>query len=490
MHGSKLVSILKLFDQNELKQFEKFVKSPFFSSGRDVKGLFSIFKNAYPEFSSSAILRTNIHSKLFKKEKFNERRVKNLTASLTRMAESFLVHNKVALNKTEYKTKLAEIFFQKGSEKLFLSSLRTDDKDNVCISLTDPDNCYNEYKLLRLKEKYFISKNRFVEAIPYRVNYTENLLLHQYIACFKRLKDKEIFPIFYNTPFAGSLFDSVIENTDFDALLASLDNRNYALKWLLEIYYCIYKAIQLNKDIQSEKYYFRLKEIFFAHLNEFTIGEKCYIFDAMATYCMMRDSINDHFSRECFEVYKNMLKENAFKYNPNEYMSTTLYGNIIFWAYDLEEYDWLEKFISKYSDDLRPENKDDLVNLAKAHLYFGKKDFLNSLHSIDKVRNEFLLYKIQVRNLKFKLYFELNFIEEAYKLIDSFRHFLKENTEINEIFKERAIDFIGIYVKLLNGKSDTSAIDFESLRARIDNMQGYELRPWMLSKLNELVKKR
>lgn len=486
MHNSKLVSILKLLSQNELKQFEKFILSPYFSEGRDVSGLFQILKKSYPVFTSPDLNRNSIYKKLFKNEKFNERKLKNLAAALTLLAVKFLIHNRVNINSSQYKSILADEFFHRGNEKLFLSFIKHDEKKDTIADLTEADNYHYKNQLLRLKEKYFISKNRFIEAIPYRLKYTENSLLYHYISYFKRLKDMVIFPIFYNTPFENNLFDAVKESTDFEALLAILKNKNYDMTWLIEIYYCMYKSISQHNEEISESYYYKFKELFLLNIKKFSEGEKCYLFDAMATYCMMREPVNSKFSMECFEVYKRMLVENSYKYSKNDYISITLYGNIMFWAYDLCEFDWLEKFIAEYSNDLRPEHRGDMVNLANAHLFFGRKNYERSLHYINKVQNEFLLYKIQVRNLKFKIFYELNLIEPAFDMIDSFKHFLKNNSEINELFKDRAYDFINIYTILLKAKSDKKPVDHFYLRSKIEKMLGYELRPWLLEKLNEL----
>lgn len=488
MNNSKLLNILKLYTPEDIKQFGKFIASPYFSTGRDVRGLFSLLKNSYPHFASPELERRVIYSKLFKDSPFNERRLKNLTASLTHMAEDFLLHNYLYAGSAEKNLKLAEIFYKRGSEKLFQSALNHVEKESPQAYHADYDSYSINYKLLRLKEKYFISKNKYAQSIPLRLEYTEHSLLYHYINYFKRQKDKVIFPIFYNIPFENSLFDSVHDSTDFEALVRSLNLKKYSLAWLIEIYYNIYISIKDHSESFSETSYLRLKELFLLNIDKFNDGEKFYILDSMAAYCIMREPSNSAFTNECFEVYQKMLSEKAFKFNENDHIPITLYGNIMFWAYDMNKFEWLEKFIDEYSDELKPEFKEDMIHMARAHQFFGQGDFRKSLYHIERVQKEFLLYKIQVRNLKFKLYYELNLIEEAYSLLDSFKHFLKNNTEINELFKERANNLINIYVKLLKGRSDRNAIDLENLKSKIDNMLGYEMRPWLLEKLDQLVK--
>lgn len=489
MQDSKLINILKTFSADELKSFEKFIASPYFSVGRDVRGLFSVIKKSYPRYLSKEIIKENLYKKLFGSEEFNERKLKNLTASLTFLAEQFLIYSSLSTNETENELILAEQYLKRGNEKLFLSTLRSVEKKSLpLISFGDSDSFAASRKMLRLKEKFYISKNKYSDAIPVRLAHTEYSALSFYIYFFKRLKDYVIFPIFYNSPFENTILKSVKENTDFEKMMEELKSENYPMLWLIEVYYNIYKSILSSKDGKSEEYYYKTKKLFFENKDKFSRREKYYILDSLVTYCIMRDPDNNNFSLECFEIYKKMLEENACTPSEEEPLGATQYGNIMFWAFDIEEYDWLEGFIGKYSSKLKPEHEEDMTNLAMAHLYFGKRDYEKALTHISKVRNDFLLYKIQVRNLKFKIYYELGLFEQAYSLVDSYRHFLTENTEIHGMFKERAVDFINIYIRLLKAKADHNVTDVDFLRTKIEGMLGYELRPWLMEKVDELIK--
>ena len=57
MEKLKITEILRTFSIKEITEFEKFTKSRFFSTGRDVSEIFSIIKKQYPEFSGKGIKR-------------------------------------------------------------------------------------------------------------------------------------------------------------------------------------------------------------------------------------------------------------------------------------------------------------------------------------------------------------------------------------------------------------------------------------------------
>ncbi len=488
MKESKLINILKTFTQTELKTFEKFIVSPYFSIGRDVSGLFSALKKHYPEFDSEALEKENLYKKLFPMEIYNELKLKNLVSGLTNLAEQFLVHNSLKSDKDEFNKLLVKSYKNKDNDKLFLTSLKSLEDNFSKEMLVSTENFDEEKKILKLKEEFYISKNKFDKSVPLRVSQAEYSSASFIIYFIKRLKDKIILPLFYNIPFENSLVDGLSESIDFEKMLRALESKNYPMLWLIEIYYNIYKSILHHNLAESETYYEKSKNLFFENINKFSQKEKCYILDSFTTYCVMRDPFDRKFTRECFEVYKKMLEEKAYYTNDEKQISTTVYGNIMLWALDVSEYDWLEMFIEKYSSELKDEHRDNMKNFANANLYFEKGDYEKALVHISKVQHDFLLYKIQVRNLKFKVFYELNLFDQAFSLIDSYKHFLTENDEIHEIFKLRAHDFIGLCSKLLKAKATNNFSEIDFIKENIKTMQAYELSPWMTAKADELIK--
>ena len=61
MKNSKLINILKTFSPEEIKLFEKFLASPFHSSGKNCIPLFRSMKKYYPEFDTDKISYENLH---------------------------------------------------------------------------------------------------------------------------------------------------------------------------------------------------------------------------------------------------------------------------------------------------------------------------------------------------------------------------------------------------------------------------------------------
>ena len=119
---------------------------------------------------------------------------------------------------------------------------------------------------------------------------------------------------------------------------------------------------------------------------------------------------------------------------------------------DLEEYEWMEDFMKEYTKLLKPELRSNMEYLMKAHLDFAKKKYNDSLENISKIRYDIFLYKIDVKNLMLKNYYELGLYDQAYSLIDAYKHFLAENKDYGKLQQKYYGNFLNIYGKLLRVK--------------------------------------
>ena len=128
MNSSKLIQILKTFSPDEIRDFEKFVASPYFSTGRNTDGLYSILKDHYPDFDSPELDRKRVFKKLFPGEKYNEMKLKNVATALTRLAEQFMVYEGFKKDSFEVDLTLSKEYFYRENFKQFYNTLNALEK--------------------------------------------------------------------------------------------------------------------------------------------------------------------------------------------------------------------------------------------------------------------------------------------------------------------------------------------------------------------------
>jgi hypothetical protein len=486
MKDSKLIEILTTFSKEELRSFEKFIRSPYFTTGRDVTGLLSYLKKYYPQFEPAKMDRRNIFAALFPEEKYNEKKLKNINFDLTKLAEQFLIIESVKSDEIECQKRLTTQFKERDKEKLFLNNLNSLEKKLGKILI---DDNYFEYqkKFYQLKEEYYLGKNMFEEAIKMREKITEYFILSFLVEFFKYLTEKDTINTIYGTHFKNILFDSICECIDFEKLLLLLKRENYSQLWVIEMSYFAYK---FNVNQNDEESYKKYKKLYYNNTDKFSRAERFGIFRNLIFFCNI-NSIRKkrQYKLEEFEIYKEMLTQNSFSPSEKEYLHIGLYRNIMHCAISLKEYKWLENFARQYTPMVKPELRDNLKYLVHAKLDFQQGRFDDALENVSKIRYDVFIYKLDVRSLMLKIYYELDLFDSAFSMIDSFKHFLYENNELGKSLKRQYGNFVSVYNKLLMAKESGKIENLDILLQEIDSADEIESRLWLQRKVNELLNK-
>jgi len=486
MQDSKLLEILRTLTPKEWKDFEKFVNSPYFSSGRDVSGLYNLLKKYYPNFTSENLNKEKVFISLFGKEKHNEKKLKNIASDLTKIAEQFLVFERLASNEINFDETLARVYKNKKNDRLFLRTLNLLEK-RLSLQQFQSDRCFSEEERYeRLMEEYFIGINKFDKSVPKRVKYTEYFTLTFLVSFLRKQRDKIVIKKYYNLELTSPLIESVYESIDFDKMLKLLKEKKSEWLWFVEIYYYVMKSIQ---NVNDEKMFEKLQTLFYENIEKFSRKEQYFMFNDLIAWIHTKDDEHGTFSsKQEFEVFKKMLIHKAYSPAEEEFLSVLLYRNIVNMSLNLGEFEWFENFIDEYTPMLKLEFRDNMKNLAMARYFFEQKKFEDALESLGKIPYDVFIYKIDIKNLLLRIYYELDLTESGFSMVNAYRNFLSSSEEISETFKKHQSNFLFYYNKLLKAKADNDFKDAGFFANEIDKKDNIAEKNWLLEKANELKK--
>jgi len=88
MHKSKPVMILKAFTSQDMKEFDKFVASPFYNKNDILVKLFGILKKEHPDYEGTGVDREKIYYKLFNSKEFDESKLRYAFSDLSKLLKS------------------------------------------------------------------------------------------------------------------------------------------------------------------------------------------------------------------------------------------------------------------------------------------------------------------------------------------------------------------------------------------------------------------
>lgn len=120
---------------------------------------------------------------------------------------------------------------------------------------------------------------------------------------------------------------------------------------------------------------------------------------------------------------------------------------------------------------------------ALALFNYGLGNYEISLENISKLKFDLKHFKIDVKILMLQIYHKLNLKEQAYSLVDTFKHYLMNSKEIPPGVKEGYNNSLNYYLLITRKNKDTVKNEKQLIRNQLSNEKNVQLRNW----LNELI---
>jgi hypothetical protein len=274
-------------------------------------------------------------------------------------------------------------------------------------------------------------------------------------------------------------------NLDFelnliDDIRTLIDKNSALIDPVAAIHYNMFMLAYKN-DLS---YYSALTQLKNEYLHRLDRNDKHLIFEKLDNFCVARISAGETaYYRELFNLGSDEMK-NGVRYD-SKIFSDIFFMNKVEVAAKLKEYGWAYSFIENYGERLNQEHKDDIINFCYAIIEFEKKDFSSSLRFLSKINLNHPLLKFRLRNYMLLTYYELNYIEPAYSLLDTYRHMLKKDKKVESKRKQRYSVFLNLYQNLLDIKSGNRQIEKERVAEDIARKSIY-MKQWLMEKAGEL----
>jgi len=498
LQKTKLAAILKTFSKQEMKDFEKFISSPYFSSGRNVKPLFNAVKKFYPSFDSVNFTEEKIFRKLYPHKNFEGKKsfhiLRVLFSEIVALAEKYLkyINNNNGVNKHFSDVGYLRMLNERKLDNLFLKNFKNTNKS--IGDIIDQDSSL--YLLLMECEKekceYYLNREKQQETSEVMIRQGEYLVSYFLAEIFKIRAHYRTNEIVYNADFSNSLLKEVMDNFNFEKILDYMKNNSVKSYPVIVTYY---NSMMAQLNVTDDSYYKNFKILLEQNFDLFDEEEKKNLLVDLEASCWKRVNSNLPYQKHIFyqkelvEIHKKKLKEGLYKSGGIDYMSLHTFRNILIAALNVKDFKWLEEFAEEYYKELAPEYRENMYNYSMAILYFNKGDYEKSLKLMSNVKYHYFYLRIDVKNWMLQIHYELNHFEQAYSLIDSYRHFLSNNKSVSDLFKKLNSNFLNYYVKLLKIKQGDKDINLNVIKNEVSEVSKFIHKGWVLRKIEELEKR-
>jgi hypothetical protein len=202
---------------------------------------------------------------------------------------------------------------------------------------------------------------------------------------------------------------------------------------------------------------------------------------------MTEESGKKRFVREQFEIYDKILSLGLHKWSESDEFSIHLFRNIVLSALSQNELEWLKNFISKFSGELAPDDRENMKHFSLANLNYAGKNYEKALDHISKINFNFIYYKLDIKNLMFKIYYDMNLIDAAGSVLESIRQYLKDAKERSSSNKVRNKNFVKFAKELIKIRTSANKINPEFFHKKIRDEDLLFSKNWLLERADKLI---
>jgi hypothetical protein len=487
MNNSVLIKVISAFRKSEIREFSRFVNSPFFNGRKETALFWGVVKKFYPDFSAKNFTAEYIFQKIYPERKFDIAEIRRLSSYTLKLAEQYLAYRGLESDPFYFDLSLSIQYALRG---LFSRSQKQLEVTDTKYSANKGDYefyFWKRYLIERQKNSLYsytgddhLASESIIKRTDMFSYHTAAVMCRSLISLFINEKN-------FNTDYTNSFFYLMVKNLDLDKFINSLAENKSEFYPVLAAEY--YQAMALIKP-GSEDFYLKFKEVINGNLEMFTHLERINFYSIFEAVCTLKiENGEEGFAGDLFEAYKRMLAEGLYSYQPGGEFILRIFRNIVHMAVLLKQFDWLELFINDHTHKLPADSRRNMQNLADALLYFERGQFGLSLDKLNRIDYELFHFKIDIKNLQLKLYFELGYHEELLSAADTYRHFIVNNKYISHRYRMLCSGFVNFLIKVNKLKTDEySAENSEFIRNEIESSKGYLYKEWLLEKVIEVKK--
>jgi len=470
--------LINLLTPEELNKLESFLNSPYFCSQKTAVVYFAYLKKYYPHISKEVLSAENISVNVYKEKKVNDAKIRKLISNFANLLDRFFTQMEIDDNPMRLRFLLMSFLRKRGFEKRFSKKYKDIQNERIRKFSKDADYYIDQYYLDN--EYYYFNyanyRSENVSIIQSKSDNLDNFFLFTKLHTFNEMvhlegsKNKNSF---YDRTFLNEI-NSYIEKN-----LAKYEQNHPNIY----IIYTVFKMFETMDD----NYLKKLKDYINAQEKWFLKKNLMYYYHYITQYFIKKINLGQtEYRKEVFEIYKLMFDKNLFLID--NFITDQEFNNVCNVSLSLNEFDWIEKFIEKYRNNINKDYAKDIYNLAKAKLAFYRKEYEKLFFHLNEVEFSDPMYYINSKILLARVYFEMSNLTSVMYIVGNLRQYLRINSNLTleqsdtiKIF----VKYITGLIKLKEGKSGEGKSLMIILKKQLDNEKKFvPVKSWFYEKLS------
>lgn len=481
MKSSKLVKAISELNAWELRHLSDFVHSPFFNKHERLTQLMDWIIGLAPDFTEEELDRHRIYKMVFQNGPFDQQKFKDLLSLGMKTFKSFLTFYRLRQDESAQGFALLEELTARKWEGEFGKTRAALEK----LADTQPGQVQEkELRHLRLQEALIsfqgAHQNRKVDDIIHVAS--DHLDAYYLVARLKYAVEmanrRNVVGQEFELGLLGPMLEFLVQHPEHV-------ERHRGVRIYLLIY-------QLLTQPDATESFDALNTILSAGITEYHIAERREIYGYALNYCIQQiNRGKSDFLGILLGLYEQALEDQTLL---NEgWLSQWDYKNIVSAGLKAGRYDWCEHFIEAYKEKVEPTARENAYTYNLASLYYEQGKYSLALKLLQHVEFSDVFYHLGSKVILLKSYYELADTEALMHLCETFRMYLKRNTDLSKYHQTTNMNLIALTRKLADlqsrwpdlGKKEREA-QIAKLRAAMEEKGNVAQKGWLTTKLFEL----
>lgn len=403
MQKTKLAQLLNKLEETEVKAFNKFLASPYFNNSPVIIRYWEQLKKNLSQLDAPSLHAEKLFKKLFPKEEFQEKKLRQIRSRLLKLLEEFLVIEQLKKDNYAYKKRVADVYFEKELKLEFEKRYQLLLKDLKVEDFLTGEQLHRKLSLYH--QLYFNHLHTKRDEYPKYLSASTDLL-ESYYERQKQLYALEWFS--HQERYSHAIPTLILQykkglHTNGSELTDTLES----------IYKNMLKLFLVPQEMEKTAYYLCKDQL---TKNYYHLGskEKNIFLKLLINFCITRFKEGKQLDEELFYLYDLGLSDNSIFVN--EKITNLTFLSIVINASKLKKIDWARSFVNLEKWRLYEDKKETYLGFAEAAILFYSDNFKDCLKLISNLDyTYFTLMEVVKRELQIRAAFEIYINDSSYK---------------------------------------------------------------------------
>jgi hypothetical protein len=470
MHNSHLVAILRTFRKKEVRDFRKWLNSPYHNQREDVIQLFEYLVTSEHLNKEKFLHKERVYPKLFPKEPFDDAKIRQSMHFLLKATEEFLIYHELRNDEIRSRMALSSVYRKRKLERAFQKTIKSVESLQTKAPHRDEHFLRNEY-LIQLEKYNFTERKK--RTMDNNLQEMSDALDITFLADKLR---QTCLMYAHQAVYKARYKIGLLEET-----ITYIENHNLLEYPAIAIYYYGYK-MRVDKE-DNQAHFLNLRKTMEEYSSLFTHSELRDIYLMAINYCI--NEINRGIAEmriELFNLYRNGMENMVFIENGE--LSRFTFRNIINLSTTLNELEWANHFTNQYQQYLAPQFREEFVRFATAKLHFANGEYKAAMRIIATMDFDDILTNLYSKGMLIIMYYEEEEIDALESLLDSMRVYMRRK----EVIGTHQLIYTNLitYTRKLIRVNPFDKKQVEKLKTEINEVKALPEKQWFLKQVDKL----